>query len=152
MNYRHSVSNSMLDAPQRLANRDLTAGAAIWLSVLFLALAVALDAFDGKLGTPFAVAFVLVCLTIPLAVRTEALLAATLLPAALLFGSLWVLAAAFPGLIQVQGVPANTGTFGLLMAQVIDYGVAFLVAEFLALAIVGARLFLRSRQPSHTHA
>lgn len=131
----------LLQAPQRWSRRDLLAGQAVVGCVAALAFVTALDVLsDGRLGAPFDVGFVLVCMTAPVAVRTDQLFAVAIAPPLLLALTIWVLAAFWPQSIAMSAVPQSTGVLGHTVAKVVDLGVVLLIAHGLALAATVMRI------------
>lgn len=145
------MAATVASSPAGLARHDLGARQSILFAVMALAAITTLDVLtDGRLGVIFSVGFVLVVLTVPLAVDVRSLLPAGVLPPVLLVVVVGVVAATSPEAVQVSGLPEGTGWFGRTLTGVIDRGVTLMVGHGLALAAVVARIATDPRHPRRT--
>ena len=142
------MAASVAPSPAGLARHDLGARQSILFATMALAAITTLDVVtDGRLGLIFSVGFVLVVVTVPLAVDVRSLLPAGVLPPALLLVFVGVVAAASPDAVEVSGLPDGTGWFGRTLTGVIDRGVTLMVGHGLALAAVVARIVTDPHHP-----
>lgn len=112
-----------------------------------------LDLVDnGKLGFVFSLAFVLIVVTVALAVDLDSLFHAGVLPPMLLIGALGVVALLWPDAIQVNGMADDAGFVARLIAATIDHGKTLVVGHGLALGLIALRIMSapdrRRPQPS----
>lgn len=113
-----------------------------------MAATIGLDLMDGHLGVLFSISFVLIAVTVPLAVDIRALLPAGVMPPALLIGSLLLVSMLVPSAIRVDGLATDAGTIARLIAAVIDHGMTLVVGHGLALGVIALRVLSDpDRQP-----
>lgn len=105
-----------------------------------MATLIGLDLMDGRLGLLFSVGFVLISVTVPLAVDVRSLFPAGVLPPALLIGSLLLVCMFASSAIQVDGLAKDAGVVARLIAAVIDRGLTLVVGHGLALGIIALRI------------
>ena len=123
-----------------IATEDLTArGAIVAATVAMLGVSV-LDLINGRVEFAFSLGFVLVALTIALAVDARQLFTAGVMPPVLLLGTLLVLCIVAADSVVVQGVAENAGLMTRYIATVVDHGVTLVVGHGLALAVVVWRI------------
>lgn len=122
-----------------MAGRDLTAKGAIVAACVAMAVIVALDLIDGRLGLLFSIGFVLVVVTAPLSVDARALLSTVVLPPALLIGSLLAVCWFDPSALQLDDLAKDASTLARLIAATIDHGMTLAIGYALALAVIGLR-------------
>jgi hypothetical protein len=134
------MSQAVSRTPSALARRDLSARQAIVAACVAMAAVTALDLTDGRLGLLFSVGFVLISVTVPLAVDVRSLFPTGVLPPALLIGSLLLVCVFASSAIQVDGLADDAGLVGRFIAAVIDRGMTLVVGHGLALAIIAARI------------
>jgi hypothetical protein len=145
------MAASAAPATAGLARHDLGARQAIALAVLALAVVTVLDVTtDGRLGSIFSIGFVLVVLTVPLAVDVRSLLPAGVLPPVLLVVLVGIVAAVSPDAVDVPGLPEGTGWFGRTLTGTIDRGVTLMVGHGLALLAVVTRILTDPQHPRRT--
>lgn len=140
-----------LESPSRpvRAGHDLNARQAILYAVVATAILSGLDLQDGRLGFLFSLGFVLIVVTVAMAVDLEFLFQAGVLPPALLIGSMAVIAMFWPDAIHVNGMSDDAGFIGRLIAATIDHGKTLVVGHGLALGIIALRIMTApDRQPS----
>lgn len=134
------MATSVAHSPAGLSGADLAGRQAIWLAFATMAAVTALDLIDGRLSFVFSLGFVLVVVTMPFAVRVGALFPTGVLPPVLLVLTLTVVAAFWPEAIVVDGMPADTGTPGRVLAGTIDRGITLMVGHGLAIAAIILRI------------
>jgi hypothetical protein len=123
-----------------MARRDLSARQAIVAACVSMAVVIGLDLMDGRLGLLFSVGFVLIAVTVPLAVDVRSLFSAGVLPPALLIGSLLLVCLFASSAIHVDGLAKDVGLVGRLIATVIDHGLTLVIGHGLALGIIALRI------------
>ena len=123
-----------------MARRDPSARLAITVACLSLAAVIGLDLTDGRLGLPFSVGFVLIAVTVPLAVDVRSLFPAGVLPPALLIGSLLLVCMFDSSAIHVDGLAKDASLVGRFIATVIDHGLTLVIGHGLALGIIALRI------------
>jgi hypothetical protein len=126
--------------PAALSRRDLSAGQAIVAACVAMAGVTALDLLDGRLGLLFSIGFVLVAMTVPLAVDVRSLFPTGVLPPALLIGSLLLVCIFASSAVHVHGMERDAGMVARLIAAVIDHGMTLVVGHGLALLVIGLRI------------
>lgn len=139
-----------VESPSRPAHagHDLNAREAIRFAVIAIAALTGLDLTDGRLGFLFSLSFVLIVVTVALAVDLESLFQAGVLPPALMIGALAIVAMFWPDAIQVNGLADDAGFIGRLIAATIDHGKTLVLGHGLALGIVALRIVTApERQP-----
>jgi hypothetical protein len=134
------MSQAVSRTPSALARRDPSARQAITAACLAMALVIGLDLVDGRLGLLFSVGFVLIAITVPLAVDVRSLLPAGVLPPALLIGSLLLVCVFVSSAIHVEGLARDAGVVARLIAAVIDHGMTLVVGHGIALGIIALRI------------
>jgi hypothetical protein len=134
------MSQAVSRTPAAMARRDLSARQAIVGACLAMAGVIGLDLLDGTLGPLFSVGFVLIAVTVPLAVDVRSLFPAGVLPPALLIGSLLLVCLFAPSAIDVDGLAKDAGAVARLIAAVIDHGMTLVLGHGLALGIIAVRI------------
>jgi hypothetical protein len=134
------MSQAVSRTPAALARRDPSARQAITAACLAMALVIGLDLVDGRLGLLFSVGFVLIAITVPLAVDVRSLLPAGVLPPALLIGSLLLVCVFVSSAIHVDGLARDASVVARLIAAVIDHGMTLAVGHGIALGIIALRI------------
>lgn len=134
--------------PAELARQDLTPRGVTVLSFLGLALVTLLDALDGTVGAPFAVAFVLISATAPLATQQRGLVFTTVQPTLLLVVILLLTAAFAPTVIEVPNLPDSANTLGRAIAAGLQRGEVLFVAQAFAIVSVLLRIWSLKDRPS----
>src|SRR5437773_772516 len=126
--------------PARLARHDLTARQAIVAACVAMVALLCLDLMDGRLGLLYSVGFVLIVVTVPLAVDVRSLLPAGVLPPALLIGSLLVVCLVDPTAIQTGALADDTSRFARMIAGTIDHGMTLVIGHVAAMGIIALRI------------
>jgi len=134
------MSQAVSRTPSAMAQRDLGARQAIVLACLAMAGIIGLDVMDGRLGLLFSVGFVLIAVTVPLAVDVRSLFPAGVLPPALLIGSLLLVCVLDSSAIHVNGLAKDVGLIGRFIATVIDHGLTLVIGHGLALGVIALRI------------
>ena len=134
------MSQAVSRTPAAMARRDPSARQAIVVACLAMSVVIGLDLTDGRLGLLFSVGFVLIGVTVPLAVDVRSLFPAGVLPPALLIGSLLLVCMFASSAIQVDGLAKDAGTVARLIAAVIDRGLTLVIGHGLALGIIALRI------------
>ena len=134
------MTQAVHGTPARMTRRDLSARQAIVASCLAMAAIVLLDLADGRLGLLYSIGFVLIVITVPLAVDVRGLFPAGVFPPVLLIGSLLLVCLFEPAAIRVAGMADDPGTFARLIAATIDHGVTLVIGHGLALGIIALRI------------
>ncbi|MET0929923.1 MAG: DUF6542 domain-containing protein [Aeromicrobium sp.] len=124
----------------RSARRDLTARAAIVAACVAMTAIVLLDLADGRLGLLYSVGFVLIVITVPLAVDVRTLFPTGVFPPALLIASLLLISQFDPSAIRVAGMAEDAGTIARLIASTIDHGFTLVIGHGIALGIIALRI------------
>lgn len=133
----------------RRAGHDLSARQAIRVAVIAMAAVTGLDLADGRLGFLFSLGFVLIVVTVAMAVDLESLFQAGVFPPALMIGALAIVAMFWSDAIQVNGLSDDAGFIGRLIAATIDHGKTLVLGHGLALGIIALRIMTApDRQPS----
>lgn len=101
---------------------------------------IGLDLMDGRLGMLFSIGFILIAVTVPLAVDVRSLFPTGVLPPALLLGSLLVVCIFASSAIRVDGLDQDAGTIARYIAAVIDRGMTLVIGHGLALGIIALRI------------
>jgi hypothetical protein len=122
--------------------RDLTARQILVFAALAMIVVTGLDLIDGKIGFLFSLGFVLVVATAPMAVELRGIALTGFLPPFLLIISAFVVALFAGHAIDIDGLPETASAFGRALALIVDRGVTLLVGTVLALAVIGARVWL----------
>ena len=134
------MSQAVSRTPAAMARRDPSARQAITAACVAMAVVIGLDLMDGRLGPLFSVGFILIAVTVPLAVDVRSLFPAGVLPPALLIGSLLLVSMVASSAIQVDGLAKDAGTFVRLIAAVIDRGLTLVIGHGVALGIIALRI------------
>ena len=134
------MSQAVSRTPAAMARRDPSARQAITVACLSMAAVIGLDLTDGRLGLLFSVGFVLIAVTVPLAVDVRSLFPAGVLPPALLIGSLLLVCMFDPSAIHVNGLAKDASLVGRFIATVIDHGLTLVIGHGLALGIIALRI------------
>jgi len=106
---------------------------------LATALVCALDLTDGRLGAAFSVGFILIAVTVPMAVELRSVVIAGVLPPLLLIGALFAVVLVDPSAISINGLPKDAGTLARTLAVVLDHGVTLVIGHALALGVIVLR-------------
>ncbi len=135
------------------ARHDLGARPAIVAAVIAMGVVTGLDLTDGHLGFLFSLGFVLIVVTVALAVDLDSLFQAGVFPPALLIGTLGLVAMFWSDAIQVNGMAQDAGYVARLIATTIDHGKTLVLGHGLALGLVVLRIMTApdrrpDRQPS----
>lgn len=134
------MSQAVSRTPAAMARRDPSARQAITAACLAMGVLIGLDLVDGRLGLLFSVGFVLIAVTVPLAVDIRSLLPVGVLPPALLIGGLLLVCVFASSAIQVDGLARDAGVIARLIAAVIDHGMTLVVGHGIALGIIALRI------------
>lgn len=134
------MASALWRAPQNLASRDLTARQALTLASVAMVVVTGLDLTDGHLGTAFAIGFVLVVATVPLAVRADSFFAAGIFPPVLFAALILAVSAFFGSALVIEGLPSSVGVLGRALSGTIEFGVPLLVGYALALGVIVMRI------------
>ena len=124
----------------RRAGHDLSGRQAVRFAVIAMAAVTGLDLADGRLGFLFSLGFVLIVVTVAMAVDLDSLFQAGVFPPPLMIGALAAVAMFWPDAIQVNGLADGAGFFGRLIAATIDHGKTLVVGHGLALGIIALRI------------
>lgn len=127
--------------PSHLARHDLSTRGAIGASVVVLSAITALDLIDGQIGLPFAIGYLLVVTTAPLAVQTRGLYTFVIMPPVLLLGALIVIAWLAPAALVVPDLPETAGVFGHAISATVQLGGILLLGQGLAITTALLRLW-----------
>lgn len=139
------MTQAVSHTPGGMARRDPSARQAITAACLAMAAVTAIDISDGRLDLLFSVGFVLIVVTVPLAVGMRSLFPAGVLPPVLLIGALLAVCIVHPSAIHVDGMAKDAGTIARLIASTIDHGLTLLVGHGLALVLIALRLLAAHR-------
>ncbi|WP_332662091.1 DUF6542 domain-containing protein [Aeromicrobium sp.] len=134
------MSQAVSRTPAAMARRDPSARQAIVAACLAMAVVTGLDLTDGRLGLEFSVGFVLIAVTVPMAVDVRSLFPAGVLPPALLLGSLLLVCVFASSAIQVDGLAKDAGVVARFIAAVIDRGLTLVIGHGLALGVIALRI------------
>jgi hypothetical protein len=134
------MTQAVRSTPPRTARRDPTARQAIIGACLAMTAIVLLDLVDGGLDLLYSVGFVLIVVTVPLAVGVRQLFATGVLPPVLLIVSLLLVCLFDPSAIRVEGMSAGAGTLARLIAATLDHGLTLAIGQVLALAVITLRI------------
>lgn len=134
------MSQTVSRTPAAMAQRDLGARQAVVAACLAMAAVIGLDLTDGRLGLLFSVGFVLIAVTVPLAVDVRSLFPAGVLPPALLLGSLLLVCLFASSAIRVDGLAKDASSLGRFIATVIDHVPTLVIGHGLALGIIALRI------------
>lgn len=118
---------------------DVSARNVVAAAVVAMALVCALDLTDGRLGAAFAVGFVLIVITVPMAIELRSVVVAGVLPPALLIAALWAVVLIEPSAVAVHGLPKDAGTMARILAAILDHGLTLVIGHGLALATIVLR-------------
>ncbi|MGJ9421183.1 DUF6542 domain-containing protein [Aeromicrobium sp. CF3.5] len=121
---------------RRLASHDLTARGTVTAAVAAMAAVIVLDLIDGRIGFPFSLGFVLIVITLPLAINRRDLLPAVVLPPVLLLVSLLAICIVRPESIAVDGMADDASLIARYIASVVDHGLNLAVGHALAIAVI----------------
>lgn len=139
------MTEAVPKTPRTAAGRDLTARQAIIGACIAMTLITAIDLADGSLDLLFSVGFVLIVITVPLAVDMRGLFPAGVLPPLLLIVALLAVCVVAPSAIQVDGMAKDASTVARLIASTLDHGLTLLVGQVIALALIALRLVTAPR-------
>ncbi len=118
---------------------DLSGGAVIALAFLAIAAVVWLDLTDDTLGSAFAVGFVLIALTAPMAVDLRSIVTTGVLPPVLLILTLFAVVLLEPAAIEAPGLAEDAGTMTRTIATTLDHGLPLVIGHTLALTMIVVR-------------
>ena len=136
-----TMEQTALRPGQKLAANDLTVRGTLVAAVAAMAVVTLLDlSIDGRLGFLFSLGFVLIVITLPLAIDVRELCPAGVLPPVLLLGTLLVICLGRPEAIDVAGMQADAGLVARYIAAVIDHGLTLVVGHGLAIAVIVWRI------------
>lgn len=135
-----TMERTALRPGRQLASHDLTVRGTIVLGCLAMAAVTGLDLVNGELGFPFSLGFVLIVVTLPLAIDVRDLFPAGVLPPILLLGTLLAVCIARPEAIVVDGLAADAGLLARYIAAVIDHGLTLTIGHALAIAVIVWRI------------
>jgi hypothetical protein len=121
------------------ARSDLTGSGAVTAAVAAMALVCALDLTDGHLGAAFSVGFILIVVTVPLAVVLRSVVVAGVLPPILMIVALFAVVLMEPSAVSVNGLANDAGAFSRTLAAVLDHGLTLVIGHGLALAAIVLR-------------
>lgn len=127
------------------SGQDLSASAVVTMAFVAMAGVVWLDLTDDKLGSAFAVGFVLIALTAPMAVDLRSVVATGVLPPVLLIATLFGVVLLDPSAIDVPGLAADAGVVTRTIATTLDHGLALVIGHTLALTMIVVRNVWASR-------
>ncbi len=136
----HSASSHAPRTPLGPAADDLTSRGAITVAASAMVVIAALDLVNGRIEFVFSLGFVLVSLTVALAVDGRNLFTAGVMPPVLLLVSLLALCLAAADSVAVDGVATNASLITRYIATVVDHGMTLVVGHGLALAAVVWRI------------
>lgn len=125
---------------QTVTQADLGARPAIVAAVVATAVVTGLDLVDGHLGFLFSLGFVLIVVTVALAVDLDSLFQAGVFPPLLLIGTLAIVAMFWSDAIQVNGMAKDAGYVARLIATTIDHGKTLVLGHGLALGLIVLRI------------
>lgn len=134
------MSQAVTRSPRAAVRHDPDARQAILVAGIAMAIVTGLDLADGRLGFVFSLGFVLIVVTVALAVDLDSLFHAGVLPPMLLIGTLAVVAMFWPDAIHVNGMSKDAGFIGRLIAATIDHGKTLVVGHGLALGLIALRI------------
>ncbi len=141
------MSQEVTRSPRAATRHDLSARQAIRLAIVAMIVLTGLDLADGRLGFLFSLGFVLIVVTVAMAVDLESLFQAGVFPPALMIGALAMVAMFWPDAIQVNGLADDAGFIGRLIAATIDHGKTLVVGHGLALGIIALRIMTAPNHP-----
>ena len=133
------------DRGRNRSGRDLGGGAVVVMAFVAMAAIVWLDLTDGKLGAAFAVGFVLISLTAPVAVDLRSVVTTGVLPPVLLILTLFSVVLIEPGAIEAPGLAADAGSVTRTIATTLDHGLTLVIGHALALTMIAVRNVWASR-------
>jgi hypothetical protein len=131
---------------------DVSGRNVVVAAVLATALVCGLDLTDGRLGVAFSVGFVLIAVTVPMAVELRSVVIAGVLPPVLLIGALFAVVLVAPTAVAVTGLPTDAGTLARALAVVLDHGLTLVIGHGLALAAIVVRTTWGARARTLTAA
>ena len=123
-----------------IAAEDLTARGAVAVAAGAMIAVSVLDVLNGRIEFAFSLGFVLVVLTIAIAVDKAHLFTAGVLPPVLLLVSLATLCVLASDSVAVDGVSREAGLMTRYIAAVVDHGLTLVVGHGLALAAIVWRI------------
>ena len=136
-----TMERTALRPGQKIAANDLTVRGTLVAAVLAMAAITLLDlSLDGRLGFLFSLGFVLVVVTLPLAIDVHDLFPAGVLPPVLLLGTLLIICIGRPDAIDVAGMQDDAGLVTRYIAAVIDHGLTLVVGHALAITVIVWRI------------
>ena len=135
--------------PANLSRHDISTRGTVISSVIALAAIAALDLIDGHIGFPFAVGYLLVVTTAPLAVQTRGLYTIVLMPPVLMLGAMLVVASLVPSALEIESLPESTGVIGHAVSATAQRGGILLAGQALAITTVLLRLWSAQNPRGH---
>lgn len=135
-----TMEHTALRSGQQLASRDLTVRGTVALGCLAMAAVTVLDLVNGRLGFPFSLGFILIVVTLPLAIDVRQLFSAGVLPPVLLLGTLLAVCIGRPEAIVVDGLATDAALITRYIAAVVDHGLTLAIGHGLALAVIVWRI------------
>lgn len=118
---------------------DLSGAAVVVMAFVAMAGIAWLDLTDGALGVAFAVGFVLVVVTAPMAVALRSVVTTGVLPPPLMILTLLGVVLIEPEAIEFPGLAADAGVVARTMTATLDHGLALVIGHALALAMIVLR-------------
>lgn len=141
--FEHGLGGS--DRGRKPPGGDLSGGAVVALAFLAMTAIVWLDLTDDRLGSAFAIGFVLIALTAPMAVDLRSIVTTGVLPPVLLILTLFGVVLLEPTAVELPGLAADAGVITRAIATTLDHGVALVIGHTLALATIVVRNVWASR-------
>lgn len=130
--------------PTPARHRDPGPAQVYLVSAFALALVMALDLADGRIGLIFSAGFILIVVTAAVAVRQSGLFAVGLLPPLLLLVAAMFFGAASESSLPVAPIPDVNGMAAQTLAMLMQASGALVVGHALALAVIGIRTRVRA--------
>jgi hypothetical protein len=118
---------------------DVSGRNVVVAAVLAMAVVCGLDLIDGRLGLAFSIGFVLIAITVPMAIELRSVVVAGVLPPVLLIVALFTVALINPTALTVEGLHRDAGVFARTLAAVLDHGLTLVIGHGLALAAIVLR-------------
>lgn len=118
---------------------DLSGAAVVVMAFVAMAGITWLDLTDGTLGVAFAVGFVLVVVTAPMAVALGSIVTTGILPPPLMIVTLFGIALIQPEAISIPGLADDAGAVTRTMTATLDHGLTLVIGHGLALAMIVVR-------------
>lgn len=134
------MTQTVSRTPAGLAANDLTVRGTVVLGCLAMAAITGLDLIDGRLGLLFSLGFVLVVITLPLAIDVRELFPAGVLPPLLLLGTLLLVCVLRPAGAAVDGIADDAALITRYIGAVVDHGLTLVIGHGLALGVIVWRI------------